>query len=325
MSKQSSTQLEGLVGSLAASYTRHPALIKIDERNYVNSAEVVRLAELLRQVLFPGFFAGKPLHADSLTYYVGDLLEQIRHGLSRQISRAIIHVREDDDASAQPLAGVTEDDAPRVADELTHRFLTKLSSVRDILATDLEATYDGDPSAFNHDEIVLSYPGFLAIVFHRLAHELYLLDVPLIPRMINEYAHSVTGIDIHPGATIGHHFFIDHGTGIVIGQTSIIGDYVKIYQGVTVGALSTRGGQMLHYQKRHPTVEDNVTIYAGASILGAATVIGAGVVVGSNAFITRSVPEKTQVSVKDPELLYRESTGNRTEAFPQDEDWIYSI
>jgi serine O-acetyltransferase len=172
------------------------------------------------------------------------------------------------------------------------------------LATDVEAAYDGDPAAFNHDEIILSYPGIFATTVNRLAHELYLLGVPLIPRMMTEYAHGVTGIDIHPGASLGHHLFIDHGTGIVIGETTVIGNYVKIYQGVTLGALSTRGGQLLGGVKRHPTIEDHVTIYSGASILGGSTVIGEGVVIGSNAFITKSIPEKTKVSVKNTELQY---------------------
>lgn len=142
---------------------------------------------------------------------------------------------------------------------------------------------------------------------HRLAHELYLLSVPLIPRIMSEYAHSITGIDIHAGATIGRYFFIDHGTGVVIGETTVIGNNVKIYQGVTLGALSTRGGQVLHGVKRHPTLEDEVTVYSGASILGGQTVIGTGVIIGSNAFITKSVPDGTKVSVKNPELLFKDS------------------
>ena len=167
------------------------------------------------------------------------------------------------------------------------------------METDVQASFDGDPAAFNTNEIILCYPGLRAITISRIAHELFLLGVPLIPRMWTEYAHSRTGIDIHPGATIGKYFCIDHGTGIVVGETTIIGDYVKVYQGVTIGALSTRGGQSLRGTKRHPTIEDRVTIYAGASILGGETVIGHDAVIGSNAFITSSVGANERVSMQN--------------------------
>jgi serine O-acetyltransferase len=203
--------------------------------------------------------------------------------------------------------------------------MARLPRVRDLLATDVDAFFDGDPAAFSKDEVIISYPGIYAITVSRLAHELYLLDVPLLPRIMTEHAHSLTGIDIHPGATIGHHFFLDHGTGIVIGETSEIGNFVKIYQGVTIGALSTRGGQILTGVKRHPTIEDHVTIYSGASILGGNTVIGEGVVIGSNAFITKSVPEKTRVSVKNPELQYKSDEKIQSVELIQEEFWDYVI
>ena len=183
---------------------------------------------------------------------------------------------------------------------------------------DVEAFYDGDPAAFSTDEIIVSYPGLYAVMVYRAAHELHLLGVPLIPRMMTEYAHGRTGIDIHPGAVIGHHFFIDHGTGIVVGETTVIGNYVKIYQGVTLGALSTRGGQSLRGVKRHPTIEDHVTIYSGTSIFGGATVIGEGVVIGSNAFIIKSVPGGTRVSVRAPELQFGENVQVREVDFSQE-------
>lgn len=189
--------------------------------------------------------------------------------------------------------------------DLCKAFLNRIPAVRAMVETDLEAAFEGDPAATGYDEIVLAYPGIYAITVYRLAHELYMLGVPLIPRMMTEQAHSTTGIDIHPGATIGSHFFIDHGTGIVIGQTTIIGEHVKLYQGVTLGGLSTRGGQSLAGAKRHPTIEDNVTIYAGATILGGETVIGSGCVIGANAFVTRSIPANTTVIMKSPELLLR--------------------
>ena len=191
------------------------------------------------------------------------------------------------------------------ADELCREFLGRLPAVRALVETDLLAAFEGDPAATGYDEIVLAYPGLYAITVYRLAHELYRLNVPLIPRMMTEMAHSTTGIDIHPGATIGEYFFIDHGTGIVIGQTTIIGSHVKLYQGVTLGGLSTRGGQSLSGAKRHPTIEDRVTIYAGATILGGETVIGSGSVIGANAFVTRSIPANTTVIMKSPELLLR--------------------
>jgi serine O-acetyltransferase len=207
--------------------------------------------------------------------------------------------------------------------------LETLPKIRHLLAMDVDAFFDGDPAATGKDDIILSYPGIYAIMVSRLAHELYLLDVPLIPRMMTEHAHGLTGIDIHPGAAIGHHFFLDHGTGIVVGETTIIGDYVKIYQCVTLGALSTRGGRLLNGVKRHPTIEDRVTIYSGASIFGGDTIIGEGVVIGSNAFITKSIPEKTRVSVKDPELQFKSDEGRddrgQSVEFKQDEFWDYVI
>ncbi|MBR5789364.1 MAG: serine acetyltransferase, partial [Lachnospiraceae bacterium] len=176
-------------------------------------------------------------------------------------------------------------------------FFSKIPDIRDYIEDDLLAIYNGDPAAKCLDEIILAYPGLMAITTNRLAHELYLLEVPLLPRLMTEYAHSRTGIDIHPGATIGRHFFIDHGTGIVIGETSVIGNNVKIYQGVTIGALSVNGGHLLSNEKRHPTINDNVTIYAGASILGGDTIIGENSVIGANAFITSSVPAGSKISI----------------------------
>jgi serine O-acetyltransferase len=189
--------------------------------------------------------------------------------------------------------------------EICLEFFRRIPKVRALVQTDLQAAYDGDPAASGKEEIVYSYPGLFAITVYRLAHVLQVLGVPMIPRMMTEYAHSVTGIDIHPGATIGQHFFIDHGTGIVVGETTVIGNGVKIYQGVTLGALSTRGGQSLRGKRRHPTIEDNVTIYAGASILGGETVIGRDSVIGSNAFITSSIAPNTTVTIKNQELQLR--------------------
>jgi serine O-acetyltransferase len=211
-------------------------------------------------------------------------------------------------------------DCDATAAAIVSEFLGNVPNLRATLATDVQAAFDGDPAAKNTDEIIFSYPGLLAITIFRLAHELWKAQVPLIPRIMTEYAHDLTGIDIHPGATIDGFFFIDHGTGVVIGETCIIGKHVKIYQGVTLGALSTRGGQGLRGQKRHPTLEDEVTVYAGATILGGDTAIGKGATISGNVFLTQSVPAGSRVSAKNPELTIK----NRPPAeFKQElpQDW----
>ena len=225
------------------------------------------------------------------------MIEDVIYNLQKQIAIALRFKEE--------YAAETDFELRMSAEELAIDFLDRIPHIRALVNTDMQASYEGDPAAFSKDEIVLCYPGLLASTINRLAHELFLLGVPLIPRMMTEYAHSKTGIDIHPGATIGEYFFMDHGTGIVVGETSIIGKHVKVYQGVTIGALSTRGGQRLRGAKRHPTIEDNVTIYAGASILGGDTIIGEGSVIGSNVFITSSVRPGTRISVKTQELIIR--------------------
>jgi len=206
------------------------------------------------------------------------------------------------------------------AEEIVYEFLDRIPQIREYLSTDIEAAFNGDPAAKNTDEIIFCYPGVLAVTYYRIAHELYLLNVPMIPRIISEHAHSITGIDIHPGATIGKYFFIDHGTGIVVGETTEIGENVKIYQGVTIGALSTRKGQELRGVKRHPTIEDNVTIYAGTTILGGDTVIGRGATIGGNSFIINSIPPGMRVSVKTPELEFSPGHGISQET-GQEEIW----
>ncbi|MDR1597153.1 MAG: serine acetyltransferase [Treponema sp.] len=297
MENAENTRIKYLVNLLVKSYQDHEEIIKVDTGNQLNRAVILEILEKLRCLIFPGYFGRRNISAGLVEYYTGDLLEEVSVPLSRQIARALRH--------ADPYAAAEAKNTDSRPEELAFAFLARLPEIRDYLATDVSAAYEGDPAAFSKDEIISSYPGIYAIMVSRLAHELYLLEIPLIPRIMTEYAHSVTGIDIHPGATIGHHFFIDHGTGIVIGETTVIGNFVKLYQGVTLGALSTRGGQVLKDVKRHPTIEDHVTIYSGASILGGGTVIGEGVVIGSNAFVTKSVPEKTKVSVKNPELQFK--------------------
>ena len=260
--------MKHLADSLFKSYAELKGSIPVELGYLPSRNEVVELIDKLRNLLFPGYFG------NSLT---NELLEEAGHLLNKQLLRLL---------KKEPA-------------RLTKEFLAKLPKIRASLATDVDAAYNGDPAATGKEEIIISYPGFYAISVYRLAHELYLLGVPMLPRIMTEHAHSITGIDIHPGAKIGNYFFIDHGTGIVIGETTVIGEYVKIYQGVTLGALSTRGGQVLRGQKRHPTVEDNVTIYSGASVFGGNTIIGKYSVLGSNVFVTDSVPLGSRLSIND--------------------------
>ena len=282
-------QIEGVVDAILEDYRHERDIDKLDILRLPDKDVVIDVIQKLRRIVFPGFSRDKNYRIYNAKYNLSMLIEDVMFHLSRQIALVL-----------QSEGG-----------ELCMAFLRTIPSVRAVVQTDLQASYDGDPAATSCDEIIFSYPGLFAITVYRLAHELHLLGVPMIPRMMTEYAHSVTGIDIHPGATIGKFFFIDHGTGIVIGETTVIGERVKIYQGVTLGALTTRGGQSLRGVRRHPTIEDNVTIYAGASILGGETVIGKDCVIGSNVFITHSIAPNTTVSVKNQELQFKA----RKEAF----------
>jgi serine O-acetyltransferase len=261
--------------------------------------EIVEILADLREILYPGYGRRQNLHLGNVGYHVGDLIDSLHDRLTQQISRALRH-----DCKARDL----ETDFEAEAQVIAIRLLESLPDLRKSLADDVHAAFEGDPAAKNLDEILFCYPGVSAITVFRIAHELFKLGVPLIPRMMTEYAHSKTGIDIHPGATIGSRFFIDHGTGVVIGETTHIGDGVKIYQGVTLGALSfprDEDGNILRDHKRHPTIEDEVVIYANATILGGKTVIGHHSVVGSSAWITRSVAPYTTVTIENPRLRYR--------------------
>ena len=224
-------------------------------------------------------------------------LSQIFFNLSKQISIALRY--------SPKYSKMEKIKLKKISKKLSLKFLEKLPKICKLIQTDLQAFFDGDPAAFNKTEIILSYPGLFAILTNRIAHELYLLQIPLIPRIMTEYAHAQTGIDIHPGAVLGKYLFIDHGTGVVVGETAIIGDNVKIYQGVTIGALSTKAGRGLCGKKRHPTIMDNVIIYAGASILGGDTVIGKNSIIGGNVFITSSIPDNTKVSIKNQDLQFK--------------------
>ncbi len=286
-----------------------------------DKAVITEILSNLQQIIFHGYYRNQHYRIYTAKNNLSMLLEDILFNLSKQIMLVL-----------QGTSGGTEDEnAGEAAEEKAYdiciTFLSRIPKLRESLEMDAQAAYDGDPAASGIEEIIFSYPGFYAIFVYRIAHELQLLRVPLIPRMMTEIAHGATGIDIHPGATIGRSFFMDHGTGIVIGETTIIGDNVKVYQGVTIGALSTRGGQKLKNKKRHPTIEDNVTIYSNASILGGETVIGRNTVIGGNTFITKSVPPDTSVSIASPELIYRYGNHQEKEkldGLKQEEsgDWI---
>lgn len=301
--------MEKLVKSILASYEEHPVICNIDSDNRLNSELIIEILEKVRQVIFPGYFEMKTLRGGTIEYHVGELLEDISYKLTKQVRKALAHNPANEELSDR--------ERQQKATEITAKFLERIPALRELLAKDVQAAYDGDPAAFNTEEVIFSYPGVFAISVNRIAHELHLLGVPMIPRIMTEHAHSLTGIDIHPGATIGEYFFIDHGTGVVVGETTVIGKNVKIYQGVTLGALSTRGGQTLKSVRRHPTLKDNVTVYSGASILGGDTVIGEGAVIGSNAFITSSVPDDTRVSIKNPELMFKARGEVRTQELDQ--------
>lgn len=251
-------------------------------------AEVIQALNDVRKLFFPAFFAADEAR-EGLAHFAESTLTAIYFRMKKQLERAYLFAGEPVEKAERSLSA----------------FMQSLAGVRNILFTDLDATFEGDPAAKSKEEIVFSYPGFYAIMVYRVAHVLYEMGVPVIPRMMTEHAHSKTGIDINPGASIGEYFFIDHGTGIVIGETTVIGKHVKIYQNVTLGALSPRKGQSLAGKKRHPTVEDDVTIYSGASILGGETVIGKGAVIGGNCFLTNSVGAGVRVSAKPPELVYK--------------------
>lgn len=307
-------ETEKLVDDIIESYNELDLTGRIDAENMLSKDTLIKVVEEIRKLLFPGFFDNNRVRSEYIKFLVGERIEFIQYHLKKQIARAL--------GNQEMCSGCEKSTINQKADEIVYEFLNRIVKIRGYLHTDIKAAYNGDPAAYSTDEIIFSYPGVYAITVYRIAHELWLLNVPMIPRIMTEYAHSITGIDIHPGATIGKYFFIDHGTGIVIGETTQIGDNVKIYQGVTLGALSTRKGQELKGVKRHPTIGDNVTIYSGTTILGGDTVIGNGATIGGNAFIVSSVSEGMKVSVKNPELQF--SRGSSGELV-QDEFWDWCI
>lgn len=283
-------EINDIVSRILEDYKDDRTVNKIDVHNQPDKKAVVAIIDKLMKILYPGFYEDRVYKVYSLTNNMPATIEDVIFHLKKQIMIVLKYCCKD--------LGMTEAELECKAKEITLSFMGKIPDIRDVLETDIDAAYEGDPAASSKDEIIISYPGLYAISVYRLAHELELLGVPMIPRIMTEHAHSKTGIDIHAGATIGRYFFIDHGTGVVIGETTIIGEHVKVYQGVTLGGLSTRGGQQLRGKKRHPTIGDNVTIYSGASILGGQTVIGDDVVIGGNAFITESVKQGARITAR---------------------------
>lgn len=294
-------KVPGVVRQLLSSWATKDCFEHISPVSIPSQDKVIDIVEHAKKILFPGYFTRTKLHASNLEYYIGKATTDLYDKVTEQITMAIRH---DCRRNNLPCTNC-ESRSHRMA--LT--FIESLPKVAALLATDIRAALEGDPATGNPDEIIFCYPGLLATLIFRLAHELYLLDVPIIPRIMTEYAHSKTGIDIHPGATIGPAFFIDHGTGVVIGETTVIGSNVRLYQGVTLGALSLPrdAGQRLRAKKRHPTIEDNVIVYSNTTILGGETVIGEGSIIGGNIWLTESVEAGTKVLLKRPELIYSHS------------------
>jgi serine O-acetyltransferase len=280
-----------LTDQLIASYARVGGINHLDGKNLPSKTAIASISCDLLRLLFPGFFDDKSIHSSQLKVEIATLIDSISERLGEEIYKSLDYAGE-----------IDKKNLSRVSRGATMDFLGSLPRLRDLLATDTGAAFQGDPAALSKEEVIVAYPFVEAIAVQRLAHELYLQKVPLIPRIMTEWAHGRTGMDLHPGAQIGSHFFIDHGTGTVIGETCAIGDHVKLYQGVGLVARSLSGGQLLKGQKRHPTLEDHVTIYANATIVGGETVIGAGSTIGASVFLTHSVPPNSLVTYEKTDI-----------------------
>ncbi len=285
-----------IISDITSDYEKGRPIDKQDIFGRPDRYTVRDIIDKLNRIVFAGYFVDRTYKLYNLNTTIAALIEDVSYNLNKQIGLAL-HFD-------PKLKDKKEEEIRYIAEDYTVKFMKRIPEIREYLDTDIEALYMGDPAAESKDAIIICYPGLFAISVQRYAHVLYQLGVPILPRVMTEHAHSRTGIDINPGATIGKYFFIDHGTGVVVGETTIIGQRVKIYQGVTLGALSTRGGRGLIDKKRHPTIEDNVTIYSGASILGGNTVIGKGSVIGGNVFLTKSVAPGTRVYVANQELKF---------------------
>jgi serine O-acetyltransferase len=297
MTSESDPQLSSIVDALLESYRSDPRGHHIDRHYLPSRTEILESVQLMLQLLYPGYFGRQGLTSENVGYHTGVLVSTLRDKLEGQIELCLSH-----QAETEKLA---TSECPTQSRKVANAFLARLPALRQALLDDVQAAFDGDPAATNLDEVILAYPGLLAVTVYRIAHELHEMGVPLMPRIMTEWAHSETGADIHPGAKIGKSFFIDHATGVVVGETTRIGANVKLYQGVTLGALShprDERGRVIRNTKRHPTVEDGVTVYANATVLGGETALGTGSVVGGSVFLTESVPARSRVAIKAPEL-----------------------
>jgi serine O-acetyltransferase len=293
-----------LTDRLVDSYQRLGAINHVDGKNLPSKRAIGSITQELLRLLFPGFFEQRLLHSSEIRKETSALIESILKHLDTQIRKSLEY---------NPPSGVVKKDIRPLAQSLTLEFISSIPAVRELLQTDVEAAFNGDPAALSQEEVIVAYPFVEAIAVQRLAHELYRKDVPLIPRIMTEWAHFRTGMDLHPGARIGSHFFVDHCTGTVVGETTEIGNHVKMYQGVGLVAKSLSAGQLLRGQKRHPTLQDRVTIYAGATIMGGDTVVGEGSTIGANVFLTSSVPPHSLVIQEQAKIkvLNKKENGSR--------------
>lgn len=301
-SQKNKQQLPGLTNQIIKNYEDLGTINHLDHTPLPQLDKIIEILNDFKEVLYPGYRRRQGLHGGNVSYYVGNLVDRIFNELSTQIARALQHEDVVFESRGEWNSYLEQ------GEQLTLKLLERLPEIRRVLATDVQAAYDGDPACKSLDEVIFCYPGLDAITVHRIAHELYLLNVPFIPRMMAEWSHKETGIDIHPGATIGDSFFIDHGTGVVIGETTVIGKQVKLYQGVTLGALSfptDSDGNIIRTMKRHPTIDDRVVVYASATILGGETIVGHDSVIGSSVWLTRSVQPHTTVTLEKPKLRMR--------------------
>lgn len=301
------SKFDQVVGEIAENYRANIEIcFNCMDRHFPSRGAIIGIIKDLRRILFPRYFGDEGAVNMRPEYFIGSELTHLQETLRTQVREALLF--------EQPVCIVSE--LNERTESIVEQFISRLPEIQRILLTDVQAAFDGDPAAQSKEEIIFSYPGFFATFVYRLAHELYVQDVPLIPRIMSEYAHDHSGVDINPGAEIDEYFFIDHATGVVIGETTKIGKHVKIYQGVTLGALSTRAGQGLRGVKRHPTIEDNVTIYSNASVLGGETVVGEGSVIAGSIFVTESVPANSRVSAEAQQLHIRQAG-----APTKPEDW----
>jgi serine O-acetyltransferase len=300
-----------VVDRLMESYGDGRAVNQVEGLDLPGRESILGSLGRLGSVLFPGFWDGHAVTSANLEYHVGELVNHVYLNLVPEVIRAFRYNCKVGACKYCQSRRCRKCDQEHLAEDAVRHLIESLPGIREILKQDIQAGFDGDPAAASIEEIIISYPFVFAVATYRLAHELYIKEVPLIPRLWSEHAHTLTGIDIHPGARIGPSFFIDHGTGVVIGETTEIGERVQLYQGVTLGALTPAEGQSLRGKKRHPTIEDHVVIYSGATILGGKTVIGRGSVIGGNVWITESVPPETRVLLKPHDLVKSQPAARR--------------